>query len=312
MATSVTSAGLKAAADKVILASRGVVEALKFFSTDFSVDVAKPGSAVAVEVLNAVAGDFGAQNGYTVSTNTIKPATVTLSQHKKSTYQISDIDALQNDLAPVWSHLAPTAGKAVAAAAVADAIALLTYGNAKAQITQTLSALGDFATVRAGVVAQSLDPADCALILTPAAYATLLTMLPVNVLGSDEALRRAELGSFLGFKAVIESPSAAVASSASANLGWGFVVPTGALAVACRVVAPVKAGGNLIEFGTIQDEETGFAFGQRVVVNADQGNCNWTVDALYGATLTYHATNCPNAPRYLQLVSTAPSTPAGS
>lgn len=290
MATSVTSAGLKAAADKIIIASRPSLEILRLFSTDFSVDNAKKGSGVAVEVLSATAGDFGAGNGYTKSTNKIAPANVVLNKHKKSTFTIGDIDALENEFAPVWSNLGPVAGKAVAAAAVADVCAVLTAASAKATVTNSAATLADFCEIRAGVVAEGLDPADCTLLLKPATYATLLSVLPANVLGADEAIRRGQIGAFLGFKAVIEAPS--IAGEVK-----GYVVPTGAVAVAARTVQPVKQGGNLVEFGTIQDEETGFVFGQRVVIDADQGTCSWTVDSLYGCALAYASDN--GAPRHL-------------
>lgn len=306
MATSVTSAGLKAASDKIILAARPVVEVLKLFSTDFSVDNSKVGSGIAVEILSATAGDFGAANGYTVPTNTIKPTTVTLTQHKKSTFTISDIDVLENELSPVWGSLAPVSGKAVAKAASKFVIDLLTHGNAKAQIVQDLASspsLAKFANLRALVEAQDLDPADCTLMLVPTAYAALVSCLPANVIGDSDAVRRAVIGAFLGFKAVVEAPNASTADSATTAKGLGFIVPTGAVAVAARTIHPVKAGGNLIEFGTVQDEETGFVFGSRVVVDADQGTCSWTVDSLFGASLTYDATTATTAPRYLQIKS---------
>lgn len=298
MATSVTSSGLVAAADKVIVASSPILEQIALFSTDFSLDAAKIGSGVAVEVLSATAGDFGAANGYTVPTNNIKPTTVTLNKHKKSTFTIGDKDALENELAPVWANLAPVAGKAIAKAVVADVCGLLTTANAKAKITKAASTLADFAAIRAEVVGNDLDPADCTLLLTPEYYAKLLAVLPTNVIGDSEAIRRAVIGSFLGFKAVVEAPNIATADNC-----FGFVVPTGAVCVAARAIVPVKAGGNLVEFGTIQDETTGFVFGQRVVVDADQGNCSWTVDALYGVALSYAASGADNAPRYLQVVS---------
>lgn len=299
MATSVTSAGLVAASDKVILAARPVIELVKLFSTDLSVEPAKKGAGVAVEVLSAVAGDFGANNGYTKSTNSIKPASVTLNKHKKATYTVSDVDALQNELAPCWNQFGPSGGLAVAKAIATDAMTLLTAAAAASSVTNACADLAGFAAVRAAAVAAHFDPADCVLVLNPATYSKLLSLTPANILGSDEAIRRGQLGAFLGFKAVVESPSAAT---------LGFIVPTGALAIAARVVAPVRTGGNLVEFGTVQDETTGIAFGQRVVVDADQGTCSWTVDCLYGVALTKQSSN--GAPGYICIQAPAAATPS--
>lgn len=301
MATSVTSSGLKAAADKVILASRPVVETLKLFSTSFTLEPSKKGAGVVVQVLNAVAGDFGSSNGYTKSSGTIKPATVILDQHKKASYTIGDTDALENELDPIWGSLAPSAGKAVAKAAVTHAMSILDYNHAKAVVQSGATTLADFTALRAVAEAQGLDPEDCVLILRPAQYAALLAVLPASVIGNGAAITAANIGSFVGFKAVIDAPNATTTSGSGETKGFGFIVPTGALAIAARVRQPLKQGGNLLESGTIQDEETGFPFGTRVVVDADQGETTWNVDTIFGAALTYDASTNPNAPRYVQL-----------
>lgn len=301
MSTSVTKAGLKAAADKVILAARPVVEVIRLFSTNISPDSARKGDGVAVEVLSAVAGDFGSSNGYTKSNGTIKPATVTLDKHKKASFTIADTDALENELDPVWGAMTPANAKAVAKAVVTDVMALLTHTNAKAVVTAAHATLANFTAIRSIAEANGLDPADCVLALTPAAYADLLSVIPANVYGSDEAIRMGQIGAFIGFKAVIDAPNATTTSGASETKGFGFIIPTGAIAVAARTVKALKAGGNLLESGTITDDETGFTFGTRVVVDTDQGETTWNVDCLYGAALTYHASTNPNAPRYVQL-----------
>ena len=114
MATSVTSQGLVAAADKVILSSRPFLEAVKLFSTNLKPVNGAQYSAIAVNVLAASSENFGAAAGYTHPTNTIKPATVTLANHRKSTFTISDVDALTNELAPCWAAMPGKAAEGVA------------------------------------------------------------------------------------------------------------------------------------------------------------------------------------------------------
>lgn len=303
MATSVTSQGLVAGADKVILSARPYLEFTKLFSTNFQAINAAKFSAVAVNVLASASEDFGVGAGYTHPTNTIKPATVTLSAHRKSTFTIGDVDAVKNELSPVWSELAPKAGEAIGKYAVQTIMSLLTYTAATAQIIQaTHSSLADFTALHAAAVAKGLDPAQCVLILEPVTYSNLLAVLPQYVLGDAEAMRSGMIGRFLGFKAVVCSPNCSKVSAATpASNGFGFIVPEGAIAVANRIVAPVMAGGNLLEFGTITDEATGFAFGTRVVVDADQGTCSWSVDCLFGAALSLQTSN--GAPGFYQLIT---------
>jgi hypothetical protein len=105
MATSVTSQGLIAGADKVILAARPYLEFTKLFSTNFQAVGSTQYSGIAVNVLAASSENFGAGAGYTHPTNTIKPATITLSAHRKSTFTIGDVDALTHELAPCWAEM---------------------------------------------------------------------------------------------------------------------------------------------------------------------------------------------------------------
>lgn len=302
MATSVTSQGLVAGADKVILAARPYMEFVKLFSTNFAPVNSAQYNAIAVNVLAASSEDFGPGAGYTHATNTIKPATVTLSAHRKSTYTIGDVDAIKNELAPCWAEMGPKAGEAIGKYVVQTVMGLLTYDAATAQITQaTHSSLADFTALRAAAMSKGLDPAQCVLILEPVSYSALLAVLPANVLGDDEAIRSGMLGRFVGFKSVVCSPNMSLASTGAANNAWGLIVPEGAIATANRIVTPVREGGNLIEFGTIEDEATGFSFGQRVVVDADQGTCSWSVDCLFGAALSKQSSN--NAPGFYQVIS---------
>lgn len=303
MATSVTSQGLVAGADKVILAARPYLEFTKLFSTNFSSIGSTQYSGIAVSVLAASSENFGVGAGYTHPTNTIKPATITLSAHRKSTFTIGDVDALTNELAPCWAEMGPKAGEAIGKYVVQTIMSLLTYSAATAQITQaTIASLADFTALHAAAIGKGLDPAQCVLILEPVTYSKLLAVLPQYVIGSDEAIRTGMIGRFLGFKAVVCSPNCSKVSAATpASNGFGFIVPEGAIASANRVVTPVREGGNLVEFGTITDEATGFSFGQRVVVDADQGTCSWSVDCLFGAALSLQSSN--GAPGFYQLIT---------
>lgn len=300
MATSVTSLGLKAAADKVIIAAGPDIEFIKLFATDFSVDYAKKGDAVAVPVLSATTENFGSGAGYAHGTNKIAPASVSLSSHKKSTFAIGDVDALENELDPIWDKLAPLSAEAIAGDVVDAVMALPTVAAATSTVSQALNGLSSFIAARAAVKAlNTYKLGECALLLSTAAYAELLGALPASVIGTGDVVQSGAIARFLGFKAVVESPNLSTTSNA-----WGYVVPTGAIAIAARLVKPLRAGGNLLEAGSITDDTTGFVMGTRVVVDADQGEVFWSVDCLFGAALSKNTTN--GAPGYVALVT--PST----
>lgn len=309
MPTSVAQkAGLVAAADKCILALKPFLEFTKLFSTNYAPQNGEKYSGIAVEVLASDSEDFAESTAnYCHSTNTIAPALVQLTNHRKSTFTVSDKDAIENELAPCWSMFGPKSAEAVGKFAVQSIMSLLIYSAAAAQITQaTIAALADFTAIWGKVVAAGYDPRRCVLILTPTAYASLLAVLPAYVIGDDQILRSAMIGEFLGFKAVVPAPNASAASAAAANNGFGFVVPEGAIATANRILTPVREGGGLIEFSTATDEATGFSMGFRTVVDACNGKVSWTAECLWGAalakqTLTSGASN--GAPGFLQLIT---------
>jgi len=301
MATSVTSQGLKAASDKVLIALKPQLETIQLFTTDFSADFAKKCSAVAVNVISASTENFDPANGagFAHGTNTIKPATVQLSTHKKSTFCIGDGDALENELDPCWSKFGPAAGRAIAGDIVSAIMALPTVANAEASIVQAnYSTLAHFTEIWAAFENKNaFSPADCVLLLTPAAYAALLNVLPANVKGDGgAALASAQIGQFLGWKAVLPSANLSTTSNA-----YGYIVPSAAIAVAARLFKPLKAGGNLLESGSITDENTGLVMGSRVVVDANAGETFWNVDCLFGAALTKQNSN--GAPGYYAIVT---------
>lgn len=307
MATSLTKKGLVAASDKVIIAARPALEAVKLFTTDFSVDPAKKGNVVSVKVLSATAADFakGTQN-FAKSTNAIKYADVRLEKHKISSYTLDDLDVLEDELSPVIGQFAPTAGRAVGKAVISTVMGLFSYETAAAQKTVTGTGLAKFAGIRALVEAEGYDPADCALLLEPSTYAELVSVLPASVVGAGGVVNSGVVGAILGFKAVIDAPNASKASAASANKGVGFAVPTGAVGVAGRYFAPINgAGGELLDAGSTVDDETGLVFGTRVVQNAADGEVTWSVDCLFGAALMKQTISSAanGAPGYLQLVT---------
>lgn len=305
MATSVAQkAGLVAAADKCILAIKPFLEFTKLFSTNYAPQNGEKYSGIAVEVLASDSEDFAENTAnYCHSTNTIAPALVQLTNHRKSTFVVSDRDALENEFAPCWAQFGPKAAEAVGKFAVQSIMALLTPAAAASKIVQaTTAALADFTAIWGKVVALGYDPRRCTLLLTPTAYAALLSVLPAYVIGDDQILRSGMIGEFLGLKAVVPSPNAVTTGNT-----FGYVVPEGAIATANRILTPVVEGGNLIEFSTETDEATGFSLGFRTVADACNGKVSWTAECLWGAALAKQLlddnTTYNGAPGFLQLAT---------
>lgn len=312
MATSLNKKGLVAVSDKVILAAEPALELIRLFTTDFSVDAAKKYDTINVKVLSATASDFAkGTNNYVKEDNSADYADIRLTAHKKSTFGFDDLDDMEDELASIWDKLGPKAGRALGKAIVQSVTGLLTYAKADAQKTvDTLNTLAAFTKIRSLTESANLDPEDCTLILEPATYDMLISLLPSGVVGECGVVNAGLVGSRFGFKAIINGPTISKVSGAGdATKGVGFVVPTDAIGIAGRYVKPVKEGGNLLEAGYTVDEKSGLVIGTRVVTAPDDGECYWTSECLFGAALMKQShmiseVSTPNgAPGFLQLVT---------
>lgn len=308
MASSLTKKGLLTASDKYILGARPSLEIIKNFTTDFSADAVKPGTGVVVDVVKAAAETFNASSAnYTHTTNSSTPITVATNLRKKSTFELDDIDFIEDETAAALTGNAVAAGRAVGAELVKAVTGLLTRTARAAAETMSGFTLNDFFKLRAACEKTSgswagADPSTCVMLLEPVTYSALCSVLNAGIVGDGSVVRGAIIGQALGFKAVYSAPTISTDSAADNDgKGKGFIVPENAIAVVNRIVKPAKGvAGNLVEFGTTTDEVTGFTHTQRVVIDAAQGKVFWTTEALFGARLTYSSSN--GAPRYLQMV----------
>lgn len=305
MATSLTSPGLVFASDKAIIAARPALEKVTLFATDFTDDAVTKGTTLTVPVFSGSAADFnpGSSHGYNDPEGSVKWAQVSFSTHKKCTYGLTDKDSTLVETSPLWAKAGPAAGGAVGKALTSAVASLLTY-TAATQISSWSCTLANMAALRGSCATNNFDPANCVVILEPATYATLLALLPSNVIGDGSAVVTGILRGLFGFKAVIEGTQISKQSgvgeaSAAVNKGVGYVVPADAICVGCRTIQPQD--GTCVEFGTATDEITGFTFGHRITVDQNSGQRNYTVEALMGAALSLQSSN--GAPGFLQLVT---------
>ena len=299
MATSLTSPGLVFAADKAIIQARKALEKLSLFTTDFSADAVQPGTSLKIPVYSGTAVDFnaGSSAGYNDAEGAIKWASLPFETHKKCTFGISNKDKLLVETDPMWANAGKAAGQAVGQALLSAATSKLVY-SAATQVTGWSATLANLAALRKSCADNDLDPARCVVMLEPATYATILALLPANVLGSDTAIVDGIAKGLYGFKAVIEANTISTTSASGVTNGVGFVVPEDALAIGARVI---DGSDTSEEWGAVTDEVTGLTLGHRVTVDQNAGIRYYTVEGLIGAALTRDASN--NAPKFLQLVT---------
>lgn len=294
--SSLTKKGILAAADKAIIAARPALEIVKNFATDFSADAVKPGTGVVVDVCKAVAEDFNEDSAnYGHATNSCSPITVSANARKKSTFKLTDLDALEDETGAALEGDAIASGRAVGAELVKAVTGLLTASAASKQLALAGSTLADFFALRGLVENEKIDPATCVMLLKPTSFSALCAVLNAGIVGDASVVRGGIIGAALGFKAIYSAPTVTID-------GAGVIVPENAIAVVNRVVAPVKgAVGGLLEYGEHVDEVSQMVTTHRVVYNAEKGAAFWTHEGLFGAALTKNGDN--GAPGFFQITA---------
>lgn len=322
MATSLASKGLVAVSDKIILAARPEIEAVRLFVTDFTAKAAEKYQNIKVNVLKGSVGDFATgTNNYVTGTNgEVNFAQIGLEKDVISKWSFVDKDFLEDEFDPNWGTLGPSSGRKIAKSFVEHAMGKLDYSkvdtNGQLEVAASVSAatFKDFAAIWAKVNAAGYAPSESVVVLEPTAYLQLKTLADFKTTGIDALNIARALGDVIGFKAVIVAPNCSTVSGAASGgstpkNGIGFVVPENALGIVNREKRAAKDGGNLLEYGSTTDDETGLVFSTRVVANPDDGEYVWSVECLFGAALMKQtitvgsATRDNGAPGILQLVT---------
>lgn len=284
MASSLTSPGLKAVSDKCLIALRPYLTRLSGFTLDCSPDFLGRTKHVSVPVVAGVAETFGTETtkNYAHTTGTLKYVDVDASMHTKATFSLTDADCLEIDDSSMWANFARAGADVIGAAIVKGAMTLLTDSAATDTLTLATSGVtvASIAGLAAAVMAKSVDPTQCTLLLKPDSFFTLVGALPASVYGSADVIKAGRIdGALLGFAEIAVAPDITTA-------GVGFVVPHSALAIATRVPKPPKGGEGYIETGSQTDEITGFTLGVRVHVSPDVGETFLNIEVLHGGALT--------------------------
>lgn len=288
MGASLTKKGLKAAADKAIIAARPALEIVKNFTIDFSDEAVKPGTGVVVDVVKATAETFDKTSAnYAHTTNTTTPVTVATDTRKKSTFELDDLDVLEDETGAALAGNAEASGRAVGSELIKSVTGKLTAADALAQYTLTGSTLTDFFKIRAFIEKAGVDPVTCVLLLLPDTYVALCSVLNAGIVGDGSVVRGASIGQALGVKAIYSAPTCSDLSAVDTHKGVGFIVPENALAIVNRVVKPLKGTvGGLIEYGEHKDEVSGLVTTHRVIYDANTSTAYWTHEGLIGSKLT--------------------------
>jgi hypothetical protein len=265
--------------DKFIECIGKELERIADFSTDFSdAMINSVGETVVFPLVTAdAAGDFDdAANNYDRPAATLRDGKVTINQRKIAGFGIKPVQAATFHPA-YWEGKARLNARSVGLSVVNSVFGLVTAANFADTAAVTLAGFkkGSVAGLRSTVAAAGMSPGLCTVVLNPAYFAALLADLDASVYGGGEAIRSGRIPGLYGFKSVVEAPNYA---------GPGFVAYPSALAVASRVIRPLKTDAYDV-FETHADEATGLAFNTVVATATATGKTSLSVECSFGAAV---------------------------
>lgn len=256
MATTIDPAVLQLVAQKSVEALSPELAPLNAFSTNYSDDVASPGSTIGVNIIgapSATAQKTGASVDYSANTSgLVTHVNLAITDRYHSTFEAGDIDFATISNTDVLEKLF-TAQLLAAAEKLETALFTSLYAAAGTQNATEENAVkfADLSAANLWMTKQRLPRYGRTLFLTPEGMATLNSDPRVGQSFSsrivDEALREARVNRLSGFD-VVEAPGVSAVSGV-----MGFAAVSSAMAVASRYVPetnaefcfPVKAANGL-------------------------------------------------------------------
>ena len=271
---------LKIAAEKAVQTAHKAVAPLKLFATSFSAAESTQGAAIRVPVFNiGYAAEFNADsNNYAGTTQDVTGVDVNLDKHFVKSVFYTDRDMVECNV-DFFSEAGRGIGEQLGRAAVKQVTGLLTNSNVTKNATLTLAQFADkknIASLYKVADDNDLSPADCVLLLTPAAFANVLANLDADVYGGTDAIRDGMIPGLYGFSGVV------MVNTLATGLN-GVIVHKEAIGIAGRYLAPDASAYS--EVGQMTDEATGLTIGFRRFAVPETGKRFIAGEMLYGAAL---------------------------
>lgn len=312
MASSLTSPGLRYAANQILMSLHKDIAKVSQFTTNFTADAAQKGSTLLIPVASdAAAEDFDrTTNNYSHYKGSIRYVPMVFDKHKKHSFGFTENDFNLVNGVSFWEASGKKSAEAVGRAIEELVAGLITKdtvktsgddkttfsdesGNVITGTGETFSAAnevvlgaGDLtlkkvADLRKACRNADIPVRDTILALNSVKFAELLSLLDAHMYGGTEAVRDGLIPNLYGYKAVMELDS--LSNGEGENL-VGALIPAASIAVASRTL-------NILnpklydEIGTVTDEKSGLVMQMRRGGDWTTGDSVATVECLFGAKL---------------------------
>lgn len=312
MASSLTSPGLRFAANQILMSLHKDIAKVSQFTTNFTADAAQKGSTLLIPVANdESAGDFNrSSNNYGHYQGSIRYVPMVFDKHKKHSFGFTENDFNLVNGTSFWQAAGEKSADAVGRAIEGIVAGLITKSTVKTSGTDETAFADENGEIKTGTGEEfssanevvlgtgdltlkkvaglrkacrdaDIPVRDTILALNSVKFAELLSLLDAHMYGGTDAIRDGLIPNLYGYKAVMELDS--LSNAEGENL-VGALIPSSAIAVASRTLN-VQNPKLYAEIGTVTDEKSGLVLQMRRGGDWTTGDTVATVECLFGAKL---------------------------
>ena len=285
MATINTALNDKLLAQTALEAFTADLEPLSVFTTSYSSEVVRRGSTVEVPLIaNLTATTFA--DSYESDGGTMNNISISVDTHKIVTVSLSDTEYSKSSVAEI-SRFASQQGKALAQAVLESVYSLfVTTASSSAQYTATLTGLSAFTITNARSLRKALSDAkvpqtDRNLVLNTTLYDSLLSqsgLIDASAFGARDVVVDARVPRIMGMN-VYES---LILPTNSISL-LGLAVHPSAAAVAIRALEP-QAPSEYLAAQSVTDPQSGVTLGYRRHYSPSSGKHYVSFECVFGSS----------------------------
>ena len=262
MASSISTLVLDIAAKESIRAARAALAPLGLVAHSFAEATAEVGDTIKIPVFSrAAAGEFTAgSNDYTTATAAgVSGVSLALNKHPWQSRRLLPDDVMETDAGRDWAAQTTICSVESVAKYMAEEtiVGIMKNANITSLSPSGATAIAKVASIRKAVIAGGVNPSQATLLLPSTEYTDLLTELPFNVLGVQNALIDGYVDKFLGFARVAELQDGYTYTNSNSKLVTlnYLVIANDALGIATRL--PKVQNAELYEVSTLSVPELG-------------------------------------------------------
>lgn len=267
----------KTISEYAVFAAHKNLAKLQLFSHTFTELEGRPGESIAVPVydLSAAAAFNADTNNYGSGTNEVGGMLINLDQHLVKSVAITDKQLAFTGIS--WARdTASALAESLTRGINSYVFGLINATNVSLSASFDATAKNVVANLYAVAEENDLPVDKCIVVLNPAQYAKVLSLVDYSLIGTGDYLTTGVINNLFGFKAFVCSSNLPTGNK-------GCIILDEAMGIASKYLAPMTPDAYPEAWGIT--DESGLTMGARRFMDLNKGTNNFSMDVLFGAKL---------------------------